>query len=75
MNNNIKNFCTVKSLCDFGYSRFEAYEIIKLMKEEYKREGYFLSSENNKVPMSYAEKWASKRLATSLNVERGYANA
>jgi len=66
MNNSISNFCTVKSLCDYGYSRYEAYEIMNLMKSDYVKDGYFQSSRNNKIPMMYAEKWAISKLATPL---------
>lgn len=66
MSNSIKNFCTVKSLCDFGYSRYESYEIMNLMKNDYLSDGYFLSSKNNKIPMAYAKKWAEKKLAVPL---------
>lgn len=55
MTNLNTNFCTVQTLRDFGYSRYEAYEIMNLMKTDYIKEGYFLSSSSNKIPMAYAE--------------------
>ena len=66
MTNLNTNFCTVQTLRDFGYSRYEAYEIMNLMKTDYIKEGYFLSSSSNKIPMAYAELWALRRLATQL---------
>lgn len=68
---NFKSFCTVKSLCDFGYSRNQAYEIMNAMKNEYISDGYLLISNVNKIPMTYAEIWANKRLATSLKQLQG----
>jgi len=66
MTNLNTNFCTVQTLRDFGYSRYEAYEIMNLMKTDYIKEGYFLSSSSNKIPMAYAELWTVRKLATQL---------
>lgn len=41
------------------------------MKNEYISDGYLLISNVNKIPMTYAEIWANKRLATSLKQIQG----
>jgi len=67
----IRTFCTIKSLCDFGYSKREAYNIMNEMKLDYRADGYLQTTNNHKIPMDYAERWANKRLGTSLSTMKG----
>lgn len=60
------NFCSTKTLCESGFSRREASSIMNAIIKDYKKEGYLLLYSHNKVPMSYAEVWAEKKLKINL---------
>lgn len=64
-------FCSTKDFESIGFSRNKSKDLMKQLTRDYKKAGYIVLGERAKIPMTFANQWAIKRICCTITKGAG----